>query len=129
MSFLDSSKEFIIRLFCAVSIIIFSVSCKTSSQNKNPEFVSIEGKTFKLKGNDFYPMVLNYGVDLVVGNNTMWVSPMNTGFKNADTRLHSKEADLLRFKANMQITADLGFNAVRLYHIGEYRIKDDKITK
>lgn len=104
-------------------------SCGSKKAIKNPNFVSLDGKTFKLNGKDFYPMILNYGVDLMVGKGIFWVSPSNTGFKEEITPVYSKESNLLRFKADMQMIKDMGFNCVRLVGITEYELKDNSIKK
>ena len=120
---------FLIKKIACFILVLLLISCSAKNETKNHGFISIEGKTFKLKGKDFYPMILNYGVDLMAANNTMWISPMNTGFKNSHVPPHAKTSDLLRFKADMQMILDLGFNTVRLYAIGEYKVKDNVICK
>jgi hypothetical protein len=121
-------KSYFCTVFTCLSVFFLS-SCSTPEEKpKNPEFVSLEGKVFKLNGKEFYPMVLNYGVDLEVGNGIFWASPSNTGFGN-EVRDHKKETANLRFKADMQMIKDLGFNSVRLVGIAEYELKDNKIKK
>lgn len=122
-------NQTLLNEFLGLLFILILSSCGTETAPKNPEFVSIEGKTFKLNGKDFYPMILNYGVDLMGEKNQLWVSPSNTGFKNSNLRKHTKELDLLNLKADMQMIKDLGFNTVRLYGIAEYNLKDNVINK
>jgi hypothetical protein len=88
----------------------------------------MDEKTFKLDDKDFYPMILNYGTELMMGNHTMWIRPSNTGFDDKKL-IYTKELALLRLKADLQMIKDLGFNAVRLYGIAEYKVDHNAITK
>ncbi|MGZ3864930.1 MAG: hypothetical protein ACXVOH_00560 [Bacteroidia bacterium] len=117
-----------IALACML-ITLFLGSCGSKKTAKNPDFVSLDGKTFKLKGKDFYPMILNYSIDLLIRNNNFWVSPSNTGFKEAVINPPAKETDMKRLKADFQMIKDMGFNTVRLVNITEYEIKNNALTK
>src|ERR1700757_1914021 len=117
---------FAIALCCIAMCLNF---CGTPKKRTvSPGFVTIEDKTFKLDGKDFYPMVLNYGVDLAYTNNVFWTCPSNTGFGN-QTIKHNKESAKQKLKADMQMIKDLGFNAVRLVGVVEYELKDGAIKK
>ena len=127
MSLRPLKKTFAVSiLFCLVAMCF--TFCSPDVKTKNSEFVSLEGKVFKLNGKDFYPMVLNYGAELMMGNGEFWAKPANTGFDDKNTK-YTKESALLKFKADMQMIKDLGFNAIRLVGISEYKLADNKITK
>jgi hypothetical protein len=117
---------FAISLCCLAICLNF---CSTPEKRTvSPGFVTIEDKTFKLDGKDFYPMVLNYGLDLGYTNNVFWTCPSNTGFGDQKIK-HNKESAKQKFRADMQMVKDLGFNAVRLVGIAEYELKDGAIKK
>src|ERR1700758_792132 len=120
-------KIFFSTFFLCLTTLLLTC-CSSGKKSENSDFVTLDGKTFKLNGEDFYPMVLNYGVDVEIGNNLCWASPSNTGFGN-ETRDHNKEKANLKFKADMQMIKDLGFNTVRLVGIAEYELKDNAIKK
>ena len=120
------TKPFVYSFFICLSAICLTL-CSGGGNKHKSDFVYMEGKTFKLNGKDFYPMILNYGPELMMGNNMLWVKP-NTGYEDKDVQ-HTKESGLLKFKADMQMIKDLGFNMVRLCGIGEYNCKDSAITK
>ncbi len=127
MSLKSPYKSFIYILFICLSAF-YLTSCSNDVSTHKPDFVYMEGKKFKLNGNDFYPMVLNYGAELMVGSGNLWIRPANTGYGDKDIKF-TKEASLLNLKSDMQIIKDMGFNAIRLYGIVEYQIKDDVISK
>jgi hypothetical protein len=113
----------------ALCLAVLTLSrCKDKEKTAAPGFVTLDDKTFKLNGENFYPMVLNYGVDLAYENKGFWISPSNTGFEN-QKREYKKESAALKFKADMQMIKDLGFNAVRLVGIAEYELKDGVVKK
>jgi hypothetical protein len=119
-------KNFTKNLFVYL-FVLYLTSCHYDIPHK-PGFVYIDEKTFKLDEKDFYPMILNYGAELMMGNHTMWVKPSNTGFDDKNMK-YTKESALLKLKADLQMIKDLGFNTVRLYGIAEYKVDHNAITK
>ncbi|HWY37566.1 MAG TPA: hypothetical protein VNY73_03335, partial [Bacteroidia bacterium] len=115
------------KIFYAIVLAAFLGSCGSKKDVHKADFVYLEDKIFKLNGKDFYPMILNYGAELMMDNKNLWVSP-NTGYGDKDIQ-HNEELGLLKFKADMQMIKDLGFNTVRICGIGEYNNKDGVISK
>ncbi len=113
--------------FLCIYVSIFFYACKNDKIIPKPGFVYIDNKTFKLDNKDFYPMVLNYGAELMMADTMLWVSP-TTGYRDKDLR-KTKESGQTRFRADMQMIKDLGFNAIRLYGVVEYQFKDNIISK
>ena len=113
------------KVIIYLSVLSFTFCSNESSYKEG--FVYMEGKDFKLDGKDFYPMILNYGTELIMDKFAFWIKP-NTGYDDKDIQ-HTKESALHKLKADMQFIKDLGFNAVRLYGIGEYILKDNGIYK
>lgn len=114
----------LISAICGLFLSFTSCINDNSSKPASSGFVTIKDKTFKLDGKDFYPMILNYGVNMNYGNGEMWACP---AFDYMDPKLeHTKEAGLKQFKADMQMIKDLGFNCVRLGL--DYQVNADKIS-
>ena len=44
--------------------------CNKMNEQKFKNYISLEGKVFKDGGQDFYPMVLNYSIDVITKKNT-----------------------------------------------------------
>ena len=117
-------NKFISVLFFV--LILFS-SCYHSLPEKKADFIRLEGKQFKRNGNNFYPLILNYGTDLFMKDSVLWVRP-TTGYNDTDI-IRTRESALHKLKADMLMIKDMGFNTVRIYGIGEYQLKDNLIRK
>ncbi|MBK9478614.1 MAG: T9SS type A sorting domain-containing protein [Bacteroidetes bacterium] len=98
------------------------------------QFVTLEGRQFKLNGNDFYPLVCDYSFEIIyngsngsiptlsslylsparssgAGSNTLGFLPNNNfDFDNATDALNHIDADFQRIK-------NMGFNAIRTHGI------------
>ena len=125
-SILYHKATFYSLVICFLSLLLSQ--CSNPITKPKEGFVYMEDKTFKLNGKDFYPMILNYGTELMMGNNMLWAKPSNTGYEDRNAK-YTKEAARLKLKADLQMIKDLGFNTVRLYGIAEYKIKDNVISK
>src|ERR1700749_4143748 len=108
--YLNLFYKFSVYIISTCILILGFASC-SNSDKATSGFVYLDGKDFKLNGQDFYPVVLNYSSDLKADSNALWASP-NIGYEDKDA--YNKKAGNLRFKADMQMIKDLGFNTVRL---------------
>ncbi len=81
------------------------------------DFVYLENNTFKLDREDFYPVVMNYGVNFRTNGKDFWAVPAH-GYGRGNDIECTGEADCLEtIKADMQLLQDLGFNAIRLFNV------------
>lgn len=103
--------------FLVLTLLITANSISQTTQSN--EYVSIKGKKFELNGQPFFPLTINYGVDIVHdNNNNLFIAPHN-GYKdpigyegtNQATCFQSVVNDLIAIK-------NLGFNSVRLVGLG-----------
>ncbi|HTA63622.1 MAG TPA: cellulase family glycosylhydrolase [Bacteroidia bacterium] len=122
---IKSFRKIAVYSFSICLLVLGFMFCSNSKKAKHG-FVYLEGNDFKLNGNDFYPVVLNYSSDLKADSNNLWVSP-NIGYEDKDE--YNKKAGNLRFRADMQMIKDLGFNAVRMAGITEYTFENNIIGK
>lgn len=119
------SKKIGFYLFLAPFLLLYITACHDAKKAESG-FVYMEGKDFKLGGKDFYPMILNYVTTLKGNDNELWVSP---SIDYNDKTPYTKKDGELRFKADMQMIKDLGFNAVRLVGVGEYEFENNEVGK
>ena len=104
-------------------LLIFSCCTNTTAVDKE-EFVSIEGKNFKLKNSSFYPITLNYSTTLNFNGSEFWVSP-SKGYGDKD--IGTKDRGTKKFRADMQLIKDMGFNTVRIIGGNEYGVDENKV--
>jgi hypothetical protein len=116
--------------FSFFAIIYLSVQHKpleASVAVDKSKFVVIENKKFSLLGKPFYPLTLNYIVDLQADKKEVWPTGYVGYNKTFRYRYITKDSALMQLKADMDLIKEMGFNSVRLVGIGEESIMD-KIT-
>lgn len=82
-------------------------------------FVRTGEKGFTVRGRDYYPLFVNYGLSTRSSGDSLWACP---SFDYAIGKQHARAnaaSDLLSIKADMELIHDMGFNGVRLVGIGE----------
>lgn len=79
------------------------------------QYVYIENGEFKLDGQNYYPMILNYEVQIRKNSqNEYWVTPHHCYGNSNEFECHNKTDCLNELKAQFQMVKDMGFNAIRL---------------
>ena len=112
-------------LFCIAAVLYLSFPLASKDG-----FVSIEGKTFRLNGKDFYPVVVNYIATLRWDGKNVWPGPATSYDVDTLHNLLTKEACLKGLRADLTLIKQMGFNAVRICGIGEEGADDaDKNSK
>ena len=100
------------RLYIAVFMVIVVglVGC-----NRNHDgFVYLEDGIFKVDGEEFFPLMLNYKVDMMAFDDDLVFGAVKY-YDNPDIfEPTTKQEAIDQFSAHMQIVKDLGFNTVRL---------------
>ncbi len=90
---------FILVLFCS----------KITAQN-----VTIQNNKFKLNGNDFYPMVINYNVRVVNNNGNFFVSPDFAYNVQNDFECNDVNSCASQMQTDFNYISSMGFNTVRI---------------
>lgn len=97
--------------FIMFLVVIFTASC---DQNTKNGFVYLDDGVFKIKGERFFPMMLNYKVEmmnfdgeLVFGAAKYYDDPL---IYETATKAEAED----QFSGHMQLIEELGFNTVRL---------------
>jgi len=115
----------VILLFFIVIYFFRNLFEPYPSPSGNSGFVSLNEKGFSLNGAPFYPIVLNYMVNIYTDGKSMWPVP-NRDYGNGSKFRFEKPYELRKeFMAEMQMIRDMGFNTVRIVGIGEMRISDE----
>lgn len=114
-------------------LIAFGTGCREPVPTP-PEFVTIEGRQFKVDGQDFFPVTLNYVVDFItVDDGSVALSTAFSYEKPHSFEYRDPDSLLLQFAAHFSLIREMGFNSLRLcldridedenglyYHINHY---------
>ncbi len=88
----------------------------------------LENNTLKYQGENFYPVVMNYGVNYCTDGTNYWAVPSH-GYGSTINIECSGASDCLEtIKAGMQLLQDLGFNAIRLVGVRPKYINGNQLT-
>lgn len=110
-------------LIIAIVLICFSnISC-TEKENKKPsdkgDFVYIEGGKFKLKGEFFFPLGLNYVVMLRGEGDSLFPAPTHDYHMFLKDNHVERDSILKILRSDFCMIKDMGFNSLRIVGIGE----------
>jgi len=98
-----------------------SVPSEIKGDPKN--FVSLKNQQFYLKGERFFPIALNFVVSLCTNDTAMWPA-VYVSYLPQEKWETDRISSLEELKATMQLIKDMGFNTVRLTHIGEPEVSN-----
>lgn len=96
-------------------VVLFAafVGCKKELGHDNG-FVYIEDGSFKVDGEEFFPLMLNYKVDLMEFDDT-YVFVGTKYYEDSDNyEATTRNEAVDQFTGHMQLIEDLGFNTVRI---------------
>jgi len=90
------------------------------------DFIYIDGNSFKLKGKDFFPIMINYVVDLRTFDGKTVISPVLYYERTDEYESNSIEENYKQISNHFKLIKQLGFNSIRLVFD---RISYDSKTK
>ena len=100
-----------------ITVIVFSIflnSCGNEDKEIPQGFVYIEDNVFKIDGHDFFPLMINYKVDVRMAGDDVVISPALYYDDNYKYESFTKDEMTEQFYSHMELMRDLGFNTVRL---------------
>ncbi|MEI6694482.1 MAG: hypothetical protein WCO13_00330 [Bacteroidota bacterium] len=116
-------------LFPILVLILMLVSCKTNTNSgvskTNQDFIYLEGKTFKLKNKDFFPVMINYVVSFRKIGNEYLLSPIRE-YENPEIfETNTKDSLETQLRAHFKLIKEMGFNSLRIAfdRVGEEDLK------
>ncbi len=101
-------------VFILLSIYIFTSCTQKKKSDIRQDFIYIEQNKFKLNKADYFPLMLNYSVDLFYTESTLSVGP------NRDYEIpkvfenHTTNAINEQIRGHFKLIKELGFNTIRL---------------
>jgi hypothetical protein len=91
-------------------------------------FVQLNDSGFVLEGKPFFPMAVNYIISFRWDGEALWCGPASDYQRVRADHFTTKDSTLQRFRADMELIKDMGFNTVRLVGLshdqGRNELKD-----
>ena len=100
--------------FMVAFFSIITIGCKSSINETPKDFVYLEDNVFKINDTVFFPLMLNYKVDMRNADDAVVLSPFICYDNNDIYESNTKEEMQQQFSNHLELTSELGFNAVRL---------------
>ncbi|MBO7459665.1 MAG: carboxypeptidase regulatory-like domain-containing protein [Bacteroidales bacterium] len=97
-----------------MTVAVVIVTRCTSNHGAKEGFVYIEDGVFKVDGEQFFPLMLNYKVDMMTFGDDLVLGAVKYYDNPEIYEPTTKQEALDQFSSHMQIVEDLGFNTVRL---------------
>ncbi len=105
--------------------ILLHTACSNPS---NKGFVSLEDGKFRLDGQPFFPVAVNYIAHLQFNDSTCWPAPFRNYERNDRFRYTNKDSALLLLKAEFTLIRKMGFNSVRVTNLAsDMKLKGDSL--
>lgn len=114
-----------VLLLLLVLLSLTCISCKqdSASEEKQNDFVCINGNKFQLHGEDFFPNMLNYVVDYQKDGNNFVIAPNIDYDSLGIIEAKGEKAVAEQLRGHFQLIKEMGFNTLR---VCMDRIKRDK---
>ena len=104
----------VFNILIAISLVFLSMSCGDSKKETPQGFVYLEDGVFKVDGEQFFPLMLNYKAELLEFDDGLFFGAAKY-YDNPDIHdATTKEEACDQFARHMQLIEQLGFNTVRL---------------
>lgn len=117
---LINNKLFISILLIICTISFISCNKENTKEKSEPKkiskenFIYVDDSCFRLNGEEFYPIMLNYVVDIREINNEPVISP--TGYYEYPDKYEyeTKEETYAQMSRHFKLIKEMGFNSIRL---------------
>ena len=116
------NKKVVIITLLIVSAVLVLFNMRP--EKKDPRFVSMKDGAFFLHEKPFYPVCINYVAALRSDSINYWAAPIPDYGPDGNITYFSKDSSLAILKADFEMIKQMGFNSIRITHIGEVNIED-----
>ncbi len=109
-------------------VLMVLAACSASDgklRNKNSRMVQLGPSGFTLRDSAFFPVVVNYIASARWEGDRLWFGPAADYRNGPEEHFCPKDTALARFRADMEMIRDLGFNTVRIVGIWSDLDRDD----
>lgn len=97
-------------------LFVIVIICPHTILSQGNDFVTLEGKQFKLNGANFYPMVMNYNIYIThnQGTSDYYATPASDYGPTSDYECTDQNSCNNRFQIEFAKIKDMGFNCIRV---------------
>ena len=100
--------------FIVAFFSVATIGCKSSIKETPKDFVYLEDDVFKINDTTFFPLMINYKVDMRKIGDDVIVSPSRYYEHNDIFETNTKDDINNQFSNHVELMKELGFNSVRL---------------
>lgn len=115
----------LITTFTIFTYHLFSYQSDKGNDELRDDFVQLKDGKFRYNKQPFFPVALNFVVSLRTNDIELWPA-VYVGYFPDTLRSTDKTSCLKELRETFQLVKDLGFNTVRITHIGEPNIRNFK---
>ena len=105
-----------------IVVLIFLINLVACQKGLHKDFVYINDNVFKIYGEQYFPVMINYVVDLRVIDSILYVVPDLSYDSITKHESNTEEEILQQFRAHFQIIKEMGFNSIRLCFTKLYKV-------
>ncbi len=112
-------------------ILLFLSLFVINTVKAQSSYVDLKGKKFQINGNSFYPVTMNYIVDVVhTSNGQKYIAPHEKYFQNDGYGCHTQQDCFNQIVEDLTLLKSIGFNSIRLVGLafGKEKYLDGSIT-
>lgn len=104
-----------IKIFYLAFLLLSLTACKyVDEQKKEKGFVYIEENSFKIDGEDFFPLMLNYVIEFREIEDEVFISASKNYELPYEFEYDTKEGSLNQLDVHFGLIKELGFNTIRV---------------
>lgn len=115
----------VLLLMLVMAVLAACTGNVAKPRAKDPRMVQLGPAGFTLHDSAFFPLAVNYIVGARIADGKLWFGPAADYRTSREEHFCAKDTALGRFRADMEMIRDLGFNTVRIVGIWGDLDRDD----
>ncbi|MBK8845992.1 MAG: hypothetical protein IPO27_05210 [Bacteroidetes bacterium] len=114
----------------AFVLMFMIMACTTKTKKVHPivkGFVYLNDKTFMIDSATFFPLAINYKIDLIVDSDKIGIAPYKGYYDNEKFPDQHIDSNRNRLEADIALIKKSGFNTIRLITLGQTEIVNNQL--
>lgn len=100
--------------YILLAIFIYTGCSESKTPIEATDFIYLEGKQFKHKEENYFPLMLNYSVNIFENRGEFMITPMRPYENPSIFEHHTKDENNNQVLGHLKLIKEMGFNTVRL---------------